>query len=684
MCPVATRVLRTRRSVNLSCTWRGALAGARYAVQLRTSAGLRGPLSLRRTKFVSIPALDDDDPTGEAPEPTTTTTTTTGPSFVSIWTNDDAPAVEADGDSSAVELGVKFRSKAATRATGVRFYKGPGNAGTHVGNLWTADGSLLASVTFTGESATGWQSASFGSPVTIAANTTYVVSYFAPNGHYAVDSGYFADDSYSGGLLTALPGSVAGGNGVYAYGAQSQFPSSTYGAANYWVDVVVEGVPGLDATPPTVSSVSPSDGATGTSTNAVIHAVFSEAVDPATITASTVTLRRTGVSATVDASIAYDAATRSVTITPVDGLQSGATYVATLTTGIADPAHNGIARSYSWSFSTALSGPVDPAGCPAAKRIVTTSDVTRLVNSGYPAGTAVFVPDAPDPWGGCFPGPLTTGVPAGTSLTPYTGPCIVSIDNTIISNKLITGCGRFVIEAANVTITSSRFVGTHTIDVSGSLTITDSEGDFGAYRDGQGMTGSNITASRLDFSGGHRQMWCSDCVVQDSYFHDQNISEDAEAHASAMRTESHTTYRHNSFGCDLEGTPEGGGCSAAQTGYPDFGPIHHNTVERNLVWANSTGYCAYGGWNPGKPYNDDPLNATYITFRDNVMRRGVAANDAQDWEAPLTSRNRYSCGTWGPTTSYRPDREGSVFTGNMWDDGLLWDDDTESIYPFHE
>ena len=38
---------------------------------------------------------------------------------------------------SAVELGVKFRSDVAGYITGIRFYKGAGNTGTHVGHLWT-------------------------------------------------------------------------------------------------------------------------------------------------------------------------------------------------------------------------------------------------------------------------------------------------------------------------------------------------------------------------------------------------------------------------------------------------------------------------------------------------------------------------------------------------------------------
>ena len=49
---------------------------------------------------------------------------------------------------SSVELGFKFTSSVSGEITGIRFYKGPQNTGTHIGDLWSADGTLLASATF--------------------------------------------------------------------------------------------------------------------------------------------------------------------------------------------------------------------------------------------------------------------------------------------------------------------------------------------------------------------------------------------------------------------------------------------------------------------------------------------------------------------------------------------------------
>ena len=116
--------------------------------------------------------------------------------------------------------GVKFRPDRAGYITGLRFYKGAGNTGTHVGSLWNRTGTTkLSSVTFTGESATGWQRATLPSPVPVTANTTYVASYYAPVGRYASNSNYFANAAVTRGPLTALRNGTDGSNGVYRYGA---------------------------------------------------------------------------------------------------------------------------------------------------------------------------------------------------------------------------------------------------------------------------------------------------------------------------------------------------------------------------------------------------------------------------------------------------------------------------------
>jgi hypothetical protein len=152
-----------------------------------------------------------------------------------------SPATVDSGDGRSVELGVKFSSEVAGSVTGIRFYKATTNTGTHNGSLWSVSGTLLASATFTGETASGWQQANFSAPVAISANTTYVAGYFAPKGHYSLTASGLAS-AVSSPPLTALANSVSP-NGVYAYSGTSSFPASSYKATNYWVDVNFEPEP---------------------------------------------------------------------------------------------------------------------------------------------------------------------------------------------------------------------------------------------------------------------------------------------------------------------------------------------------------------------------------------------------------------------------------------------------------
>jgi hypothetical protein len=135
---------------------------------------------------------------------------------------------------------VKFTSSSNGQITGIRFYKSSANTGTHVGNLWSSTGTLLATATFSNETASGWQQVNFSSPVSITAGTVYVASYHTTVGHFSADQEFFATAGVSNPPLEALANGVNGGDGVYAYGSTSSFPSNTYTSTNYWVDLVFQ------------------------------------------------------------------------------------------------------------------------------------------------------------------------------------------------------------------------------------------------------------------------------------------------------------------------------------------------------------------------------------------------------------------------------------------------------------
>jgi parallel beta-helix repeat protein len=160
----------------------------------------------------------------------------------SIFAATAVPKVAAAGGGQPVELGLKFRSSTAGYISGVRFYKSSGNTGEHIGSLWSRSGQLLARATFSGETASGWQQVTFATPVKISANTTYVASYHTNTGNYAYDENAFASTSVTNGPLTALQNGVDGPNSVYASGANA-FPTASYHATNYWVDVLFSTTP---------------------------------------------------------------------------------------------------------------------------------------------------------------------------------------------------------------------------------------------------------------------------------------------------------------------------------------------------------------------------------------------------------------------------------------------------------
>jgi hypothetical protein len=156
----------------------------------------------------------------------------------SLWSSATVPGTADAGADSSVELGVKFRSDTSGYITGIRFYKSKANTGTHIGSLWSASGTKLASATFVGETASGWQQVNFATPVAITANTVYVASYHANVGHYSDDQNFFLGKGVDTAPLHALADAVSGASGAYAYGSTSTFPSLGYKSSNYWVDLV--------------------------------------------------------------------------------------------------------------------------------------------------------------------------------------------------------------------------------------------------------------------------------------------------------------------------------------------------------------------------------------------------------------------------------------------------------------
>ncbi|QEH37847.1 Copper resistance protein CopC [Aquisphaera giovannonii] len=344
------------------------------------------------------------DPAGNAMSPVSWAFTTTSTVVnASLWGSATLPAVTWFSDPTAYELGVKFTSDIAGWVTGLRFYKGSSAYSNHVGHLWDASGNLLATLTFTGETGSGWQQAIFSQPVEIAAGAIYVASYYAPSGGYALSSGYFATSPTNTGVLHAVSSPASGGNGVYRVGS-SGFPTATTNASNYWVDVIFANI-----LVPAVKATTPTDQSTGVSgLDPQISITFSKAVQPGSISATLTDPAGHAVPST----ITYDSSTGIATLTASAALLTLTTYTVTVT-GALDTSGNAMAAPYSWSFTTAPVDTTPPTVLtrtpgPNATNIsnVSPADAVLVVfNEAVQLGTVSFV--LTDPSGNEIPTTMT-------------------------------------------------------------------------------------------------------------------------------------------------------------------------------------------------------------------------------------------------------------------------------------
>jgi uncharacterized protein DUF4082/Big-like domain-containing protein len=285
---------------------------------------------------------------------------------ITLFPGSARPDNPVQDDSQPVELGMKFRSDVNGLITGMKYYRGGAEAGNmHKLNLWTGSGSLLSSVTLNQEPAVSvWMLASI-TPIPIQANTTYVVSYYAPQGRYAADNGYFASKGVDNGPLHGLQNGVDGPNGVFRYGLGGGFPTEASDSANYYVDVVFND-PTTSA--PQVLWATPAIGQTNVWIGFKPRVTFSERIDPASLTPLTLQMIDTA-GKTVPISWEVDANGFTVTITPQQQLKLEQAYTLTLKGGldaphVTDTTGTPLAADYVWSFTTG-----EPPAPPAPTQI---------------------------------------------------------------------------------------------------------------------------------------------------------------------------------------------------------------------------------------------------------------------------------------------------------------------------
>lgn len=335
--------------------------------------------------------------------------------------------------------------------------------------------------------------------------------------------------------------------------------------------------------------------------------------------------------------------------------------------GTNSSAQGGSASNSSSSPSGATSSSPAPAGGCSVPSRVTVTTANKSSYPAYPLNTKVWVPDGPDLWGGCFPGPSNTGVPAGTVLSNYTGSCDITTANTVI-NKKIVNCDPLNVHAQGIVITNTQINGRVYIDdtwcSTSSFTITDSS----VYTPdilSRALMYCSYTATRVNLSGGGSMAICRSCTIQDSYLHTPLEDPTGHAHNSTVRLGEYANLIHNTLQCNVrsipstDGSGESSGCSANQTAYSHDGiPPYFTTIKRNYYMAIPDGYCAYGGSTGGAGAN----MVHDVKFIENVFQRGNMPND---WlPTPV-----YICGYYGPITSLDESLPGNEAINNIWDNG---------------
>ena len=138
-----------------------------------------------------------------------------------------------------------------------------------------------------------------------------------------------------------------------------------------------------DGTPaaPTLAATQPSNGATNVLVGAPITATVTRALDPATVNASNVTLRRVD-GALVPATVAYDANAKRITITPTNLLDSVTPFTVGISTAVKSTDGVPLPVAVSWTFTAGNDPPSVLAKSPAAGATgVPTSSVVSAVFS---------------------------------------------------------------------------------------------------------------------------------------------------------------------------------------------------------------------------------------------------------------------------------------------------------------
>ena len=263
-----------------------------------------------------------------------TFTTDTGPGGMpaTLWTSAAVPAVLADNDTAAIELGVRFTGDCHGAVTRPSLLQGRRQPGSPRRPPLGPTGTLLGTVAFENETATGWQQATFATPV---ADQGRDRSTWRPTTPPPAATRLHRRLLREPGRPRAAPHRSRRGERRVPLRRRERSPTDVLGAANYWVDVLFG-----DSQAPTVTNQHPRPGRDRRrppETAAIGHLQRARAARPRSCSSSATPAARSW-----PAPASYDAASRTATFLPGAPLASGSTFTATVS-GALDLAGNPLA-----------------------------------------------------------------------------------------------------------------------------------------------------------------------------------------------------------------------------------------------------------------------------------------------------------------------------------------------------
>jgi hypothetical protein len=343
------------------------------------------------------------------------------------------PALGSASDGVPYELGMKFRLARSGVITAIRYWKSPNDPGTHIGRIWSSTGNLLASVQFTGETASGWQQQALATPLTVQPSTTYVVSVNI-GANYPFTGAGLATQIVNGDIRSVADGA----NGVY--GNPFSFPANSFNNSNYFRDIVFVGdVVG----PPVGLTISPATAATQTGL-AVSYTVAIRDANGNVVTTATnpITFSISGVTGS------FNPSSIETPITPVSGVVRSQFTAATAGTGTITVSSQGLNRATA-SLSVTQ-------GVGAATQIVITPH-TGNAQTGAPVTYSAHIEDAN---GNVVPGATNavTFSVSGVSGSFSPGPVVNATAGNATTTFAATTAGTATISASAVGLTGDASV----------------------------------------------------------------------------------------------------------------------------------------------------------------------------------------------------------------------------------